>query len=337
MTPSQLHRVLLDSLVELAWAQWTAIGVAGVARAPSSIVDPEALLVATMSIGRWDARLFDEALDWAAVNSAIVDAARLRRLATDSEPEQRRLVAAVARIATQGEKRTGLKRVDTDLIAREDGIGYGSEPLFRTMSTAQQDWVDPDEVFASVGFRRPTPELRGMSRQPDASIPACIRFKARALVGVGARAEVLTYLWTHDWAHGRLIAERGAYNQSTVAEYLVALCGSRLAEKRVDGRRTEYRLAELLRRVGQPEPAYVAWDRVWPALTLVLRSLDSQSLTDDALWSRLAAGLGNEANALAAEGFAVHVSDLSGWAVQGPRVLEAVVSRIAQRVRELSE
>lgn len=38
-----------------------------------------------------------------------------------------------------------------------------------------------------------------------------------------------------------------------------------------------------------------------------------------------------------AEGFAVHVPDLSGWAVQGPHILEAVVSVIAQRVSELVE
>lgn len=337
MTPNQLHRLLLDALVELGWQQWTAIGVAGVAPVPDSIVDPEALLVATMSFGRWDPRLFDEALDWATVNSQLMDAARLRRLAANSESNQRRLVATTMRIVSQGQKHAGLKRVETNLIAREDGTGYGSEPLFRTVRDAPQDWVDPDEVFASVGFQRPTLRLRGMSQQPDASIPACLRFKARALVGVGARAEVLSYLWTHDWAHGRLIAERGAYNQSTVAEYLVTLCGSRLAEKRVDGRRTEYRLTETLRRVGQPEPLYVAWDRVWPALTRVLESLDSRSLSDNALRSRLAAALGRETAALAAEGFAVHVPDLTGWAVGGPDVLEAIVSEVVRRVRELSE
>lgn len=337
MTPSQLHAVLLEALVELAWAQWTALGVAGVGPAPRSVVDPEGLLVATMSIGRWDARLFDEVLDWVVANNAIVDAARLRRLATDSAPEQRRLVAAVARVASQDPVRAGLKRVDADLIARENGVDYGSQPLFRSSVPASQDWGAPDEVFASVGFRRPALELRGMSRRPDTSNPACLRFKARALVGVGARAEVLSYLWTHDWAHGRLIAEHAAYNQSPVADYLILLCGARLAEKRVDGRRTEYRLTEALRSVGQPQPPYIAWDRVWPALTRVFESLDSPSLSHEALWSRLAASLDSEKKALAVEGFAVHVPDLSGWAVQGPHVLEAVVRTIVERVRELGE
>lgn len=337
MTPSQLHRLLLDSLVELAWGQWTALGVAGVGHAPSSIVDPEALLVATMSIGRWDARLFDETLDWTVVNSATVDAARLRRLARDSTPEQRRLVAVIAQLASEGEERAGLKRVQADLIARESGTDYGSQPLFRSPRPDSQNWVTADEVFASLGFQRPAPELRGMSRQPDTSNPACLRFKARALVGLGPRAEVLSYLWTHDWAHGRLIAERGAHNQSTVAEYLIALCNARLAEKRIDGRRTEYRLVEALRAVGQPEPPYVAWDRVWPALTRVLESLDSQSLSDDALWSRLAAVLASETKALAAEGFAVHVPDQSGWAVRGSHHLASIVRKIEGRVRELCE
>jgi hypothetical protein len=337
MTPSQLHRMLLDSLIDLAWGQWTALGVAGVGRVPCAIVDPEALLVATMSIGRWDARLFDESLDWAAVNNAIVDAARLRRLARDSSPEQRRLVAVLARLASQGETRGGLKRVETDLIARESRADYSVQPLFRSTSSAPQDWAGADEAFASAGFQRPAPELRGMSRRPDTSHPACLRFKARALVGIGPRAEVLSYLWTHDWAHGRLIAERGAYTQSTVAEYLAALCTARLAEKRIDGRRTEYRLVEALRSIGRPEPRYVAWDRVWPALTRLLDSLDSPSLSQDALWSKLASALVGETKALAAEGFAVHVPDLTGWAVQGPHVLEKIINTVERRVRALSE
>ncbi|MDP2182243.1 MAG: hypothetical protein Q8K99_06715 [Actinomycetota bacterium] len=338
MTPKDLHGALLDSLLELAWRQWSALGVAGIRVASESVVDPEALLVATMSIGRWDARLFDEVLDWVVANNTIVDAARLRRLARDSAEEQQRLVAVVSHLASEGEKRVGLKRVETDLISREEGVDYGTQPLFHSSRSVPENWVPEDEVFAGVGFSRSAPELRGMSQQPDTSNPACLRFKARALVGLGARAEVLSYLWTHEWAHGRLIAQRGAYNQSPVAGYLTALCNARLAEKRVDGRRTEYRLTEELRGLGTPTPHYVAWDAVWPALAVVAQALDSTtSLSDEALWSRLATSLDTARKGLAAEGFAVHVPDLTGWALRGPSGLEAMVREIADRARELGE
>ena len=335
MTTRQLHDALRDSLVALVWSQWTALGVAGTAPRPHSIVDPEALFVATMSIGRWDARLFDEVLDWLSKNTNVVDSARLRRLARDSEPEQQRLVTAAVRLVSGGQAGGGLRRVEADFVARETQSDYGSQPLFRTSIPAPQYWVVADEVFASVGFQRPMAELRGMSRRPDAVNSECLRFKARALVGLGPRAEVLTYLWTHEWAHGRLIADRGTYNQSPVAEYLAELSAARLADKRVDGRRTEYRLVEPLRSVGATAPLYVAWDRAWPALVEVLGALDSPALSADAQWSRLAASLDNARSGLAAEGFDVHVPDLTGWALQGSRVLEVIMDAIVGRLREL--
>ncbi|MBE0418386.1 MAG: hypothetical protein IBX63_11560 [Coriobacteriia bacterium] len=334
MTTRELHGTLVDVLLELAWRQWTALGVAGTRGTSSTVIDPEALLVATMSIGRWDARLFDEVLDWVVSNSSIVDPARLRRLARSAGSEQRRLMTAVVRIASQGAGRTGLEKVETELVAREEGASYALQPLFRSARAAVEDWVGPDEVFRSVGFARPTPELRGMSRAPDASNPACLRFKGRSLVGVGARAEVLVYLWTHEWAHGRLIAERAAYNQSPVAEYLVTLADARLAEKRAAGRRIEYRLEPNLRAVGEPTPRYVAWDSVWPALTRVVESLDSETLSVEALWSRLATALDTERAGLGAEGFDIHVPDLTGWAAYGPTRLEVIVELIIDRAQE---
>ena len=323
-------------MLGLAWGQWTTLGVAGIGAAAHSIVDPEALLVATMSVGRWDARLFDEAVDWVACNSAILDAARLRRLAAGSDPEQRRLMTAVLHLAAHGDARPGLQRVESDLIAREATSHYGMQPLFRSQDVGTLDWAMPDETFAAAGFHRSELNLRGMSRRPNASTPACIRFRARALVGVGARAEVLTYLWTHEWAHGRLIAERSAYNQSPVAEYLAALAASGLAEKRTAGRRTEYRLVTKLGDVGRPAPIYVAWDSVWPAITRVASSLDSTSLSDDALWSRFAATLEAERGPLASEGFNIHVPDLVGWTADGTSRLETVGDAILKLVQEFS-
>lgn len=338
MTPSQRHAALIDAMLGLAWSQWTTLGVAGIHTATHSIVvDPEALLVATMSVGRWDARLFDEVVDWVACNSAMLDAARLRRLAAGSEPEQRRLMTAVLQLAARGGARPGLKRVESDLIAREETADYGVQPLFRSQDGGSLDWAVPDEIFAAAGFSRSQLNFRGLSRRPNASTPACLRFRARALVGVGARAEVLTYLWTHEWAHGRLIAERSAYNQSPVAEYLAALAASGLAEKRTAGRRTEYRLVTTIGDVGRPAPAYVAWDTVLPAITRVAASLDSTSLSDDALWSRFAATLEAERRNLASEGFNVHVPDLVGWTADGTQLLEAVGDAILDRVQRLGE
>lgn len=119
-------------------------------------------------------------------------------------------------------------------------------------------------AIGRAGFTRATPELRDMSQQPRGAIPVALRFRARALVGLGPRAEVLVYLWTHTRAHGRLIATRAAYGQTAVAEYLAALEHAGLARRREEGRKVEYMLEETLRGIADPPPAYVDWVRAWP-------------------------------------------------------------------------
>ncbi len=70
-------------------------------------------------------------------------------------------------------------------------------------------------------------------------------------------------------------------------------------------------------------------------LTSVLAAPRSSSLSDEALWSQLATSLERERAGLAAEGLGVHVPDLTGWALQGPHVLEAIIRAIIERVREV--
>ena len=335
MTPSDIGGLVRDSLVELAWSQWNAIGVAGGGAKTRAIVDPEALFVASMGVARWDARLFDEVLDWVALNGPLLDTARMRRLSADASPAQRRLVLATIGSVVEPDERGGLRRVEDALLAREETAEYAVEPLFHSDSVSPGDWVPADETFEAFGFRRPAPETRGMSVVPDGTSPPCLRFALRALVGQGARAETLVYLTTHDWAHGRLIAEHAAYNQSVVADYLASLYVSGLALRRVRGRLTEYRLAEPLRSGLLPTPEYVAWRRAWPALNRILEALSDQ-VSDDALWARLANALDRERDALSVEGLGVDVPPIEGWVTRGPDELAGIAVQLAERCRELA-
>lgn len=338
MKTSDLYERLLAASLGLAWGQWTAIGVAGTRATERTIVDPEALTLATLAIGRSDARLFDEMLDWVATNARLMDMARLRRLGKRAPGDQRRLLGVIAPVAIEhGAKSSFVQLAWAGAPAQEASADYGSEPepLFRPASPGVAGWVSADDLFARVGFLRASPELRGMSRRPDASKGPCLRFRARSLLGPGARAEVLTYLWTHEWAHGRLIAERAAYNQGPVAEYLASLAESRLARKRVDGRRTLYRLVDGLRAVAAPVPAYVDWVGTWPAIVALLDAIRPDGLSEDATWMRLADGLRLQRDALASEGLDADPGDLGGWADDGSSRLEVAVESIIARLRGL--
>ncbi|MBI3179050.1 MAG: hypothetical protein HYZ27_05275, partial [Deltaproteobacteria bacterium] len=66
---------------ELAWRQWTVLGVAGVAPPPAHAIDLEALVAFMPFVANADPRLGDEALDWyVRIGPRFVARSRLRTL-----------------------------------------------------------------------------------------------------------------------------------------------------------------------------------------------------------------------------------------------------------------
>jgi hypothetical protein len=328
-----LHHELLDALLELAWRQWTAAGLAGTVESRRELVDPEALLVASMTLGRYDARLFDEILDWLTHSSRLLDLSRLRRLAGRADPDSRRLLTTSVRLAVQGGGppglRTFLDREDSTDGPQHDAAESDPEPVFFAESGAESNWQQPDPLFAAAGFVRSPVRLRGLSGSPSPTNPVCLRFRLRALVGLGSRAEVLTYLVTHGWSHGRLIAERAAYGQAPVAAYLSSLLDARLVERRNDGNKALYRLTEPLAGALPAGAVFVDWVTLWPALAALLSASRPDALSENARWVRLAQVLiANEPAWLEVE-----VDDMRGWALAGPETLAAAAQTITDGVR----
>ena len=56
-------------LLRWLWQKWCTLGVFGnVEPEKGQIIDPEALILLTCSVGRCDPRLFDEMMDWLSIN-----------------------------------------------------------------------------------------------------------------------------------------------------------------------------------------------------------------------------------------------------------------------------
>src|ERR1700728_1735772 len=90
-------------LLDFLWRQWSAIGVAGHARTEDNcIIDPEALLLLTCTVGRHDARLFDEMLDWLQVNGWLINVMRLKRILRTEKFAGAPVLAAVAGLLAKG-------------------------------------------------------------------------------------------------------------------------------------------------------------------------------------------------------------------------------------------
>lgn len=308
-------RQLESATLDLCWGQWTSAGVAGVRESTRSIVDPEALTLLSVGLSTEDPRLMGEMLDWLVLNAHAVDLSRLRRMQQSATPRTRRQIADLARqLADATPKvRSGWASIAREGDATEHGI-----PLAAEESAA---WG------ASRG-----PELRGMSREPKGDSGSGARFRARALLGIGARAETIVYLWTHEWVHGRLVAERAVYNQAPVAAYLAQLASAGLAERRPKGNRVLYRASQSLRELGLPGAEYVDWASACRGVARILEASAGQPTTE-VLAVSVARGLMEGADDLAAEGFGFHVPDLTGWARQGATALVAVVQDLTKRLQ----
>lgn len=331
----------LEAVLDLLWAQWTAVGVAGIRASQASLVDPEALVVATADFGRLDARLFDEVLDWLVMNAARVDLARLKRSIASASDETPRVAAAMADfVAVHSGRRQWRTLLGSPDRAPDTGTTRPTSPLFQSGPGAR-GWGEQDPAFLAHGFARGTVVLRGMSQIPDASLPACARFRARGLTGIGARAEVLTYLWTHEWSHGRLIAHRSLYAKTAVAQYLSDLAQLKLAARRESGRQVLYRLEPSLTAVGTPIAPYVDWATAFRGLALLWHRLRMwPAATGDvghAEASALVQTLVKAAPDLAAEGFEYHLPEMRGWANRGIEFPQRVVEDITRKIEDLAQ
>jgi hypothetical protein len=267
MSSTQSSTRLLDAILSVLWQQWTTLGVAGTRCAASSIIDPEALVLATSRFGRYEPRLFDEMLDWLTQHSGILDVTRLKRMATTASVADARVLSALIDYLQVHAAASKWASIAQALVVAEDSPAYGGrQSLFLdSAGTPQPTFGATDDFFAQHGFDRPPVTLRGMSQEPRLVDPALVRLRLRALMGPGVRAETVLYLSTHDHAHGRLIATRSAYSQRQVSEYLAQLADAGFAERWDAGRTVQYRLSVPLAATDEQLPCYVDWLGVWSA------------------------------------------------------------------------
>jgi uncharacterized protein YegP (UPF0339 family) len=213
MPASALRDRVKDALLAFAWDEWAQMGVlASPHRESPWAQDPEALLVFTFEVARDDPRLFDEVLDWFAVNSSLVSARRLRAMCVDATDE-RLVEAALAWVKQRG------GGVRTSLGGEVPEL---QEPLFRGLDAPVRE---EDPVFLAYGFRRPLVRPSGKSQPPEPTRPINLAFRLRHLLGLSSRAEVVRCLLTLDapWATAAVVARSAAYAKRNVHDALASL------------------------------------------------------------------------------------------------------------------
>lgn len=230
-----------DGVLDLAWSLWTELGIPGVARNHTHlVVDPEPLIVATPTLAAADPRLLEQAFGWCTTHADRISASRLKGLLTGSSPSVAELFSSFS------------------LGLRDHGV--------RWPATGSPD---PWSPLGSV----PAPPL-------PLDRPAMLRFRLRALCGVGARADVLVELLTSGgiWRSAAELAALG-YTKRNVARVLSELDDAGIVASRTEGNTRRFRLARstpLQDLVAADELAAPAWHHLFGVFVDLLGLLEHE-------------------------------------------------------------
>lgn len=280
----------LENILDFLWRQWSALGVAGGARAEDMwAIDPEALLVFSLEMARYEPRFFDEILDWLAINGKWVDIPRLRGITRKKDEAAQRLVSAVAGFLSQ-EAGSHQRKWNALALPRGNRHEYlNSEVLFRTKPGVPSPKPrEASEIFEKYGYLREKFFLRKMTREVHVTTKSNIRFLLRALFGLGSRPECILYLLTHEAGHPAEIAKEVGIHIMAARKTLMDLVDSGMVLTKPRGkRRIEYWLSqkrwwEFL--TGEnyesvQRPLWLDWISLFSALTAVWSTLKEVELT----------------------------------------------------------
>lgn len=260
----------LELILQFLWRQWSALGVAGHGEAEDDwVIDPEALLIFTATMGRYDARLFDEVLDWLSVNGQFVNIQRLKTMLKNEQFSGGPVLSAISCTMSRIGKRAKWHRL------AESFETLSEQPLFlKEDGSALLQVLEKDPDFSQKGFSRDKADLRGYSQEFRADVQTNLLLKLRALFGVNARCEILLYLLTHKHGLPRDIARETYYFHRTIQDALLEMNRSWAVQSRKLGRERRYWMpvdpwkALISEDGGVPQwinwaPLFSALERIW--------------------------------------------------------------------------
>jgi hypothetical protein len=267
-------------LLDFVWHQWSALGVSGQKGvADQRIVDLEALLLLTCTIGRHDPRLFDEVLDWLQANSWLINIMRLKRILRTEKFAGERVLASIAGFFAKGSETPKWKQLAAlskpPLVREKLFLGEDNQPL-PTIGK-------PEPQFSRYGLERGPLRLRGYSQEFRPTEPATLILQLRALFGINARCEIVAYLLTHDSAHPSQIARDAYFFIRAVQGTLVDMNRSGVIQVRTTGREKHYWLKQdswkqLLNRNDSTAHKWVNWPPLFSALEQIWLRLQDEKL-----------------------------------------------------------
>lgn len=325
MLLSEFRSRLQDSVLDLAWNCWGSIGLSssGSSRWPQPI-DPEALILLTLTASRTDVRLFEEMAGWMLLNERLVSFRRLRSLSDGRTDE--RLVAGLT-----GWMRVHGSKSQRHVRPRPEGHDEFREPedLFRNDRLQVRN---PDPSFLRAGFLTEEFKPSQLARRPNVRAPSALAFRLRLTLGIGIRSELVRVMLDDSQSRNvRELAASVGYSKRNVLDSLAELEEAGLVSGEGDKHELRYRIRpepwRRLLELGASEPdSQFEWSAVSSGLRAILEwSWTEAARTDDEyLLASSASRLIGESPALAklvATGDLPLPGDTSYWTRFSHRIL----------------
>ncbi len=280
-----------ERLLGLVWRQWVALGVTGHVQPWSgSVIDPDALLLFSCTVGRHDARLFDTVLAWLKANGRFINVQRIRRMVKEEVFTGVQVLGAIADVVS-----TSTEQAKWAVLAgKVKGRQGDGESLFYLADGSPLPVVrEPDPRFAEYGYLRDHYEWDGDAMPFRPEPPTNLLIRLRALLGVNARCEILQFLLLNDRGSPRAMARDCYYFPATVSKALAEMGRSGFLVSRTEGRRRYYKLVpdtwKSMFLVETPIPGWVVWARLFSALEQVWLFLLRPRLADESALAQASA------------------------------------------------
>jgi hypothetical protein len=282
MSLKELSISVNKRLVNFLWRQWAQLGVAGqIDYYDNWVIDPEALILFSMNIGRYDARLFDEIYDWILKNERWISIQRIKALLKRYDDQQTiQTLTAIARSVDTNQKNTRWKSLANQFVEP----GSTKKPFFLALSQMDLPILqDPDPIFSSVGWIRSTPKPRGLSQNVPMSYQTNLIFLMRSLFGLSPKAEITAYLIHHLSTSASDIAYATGYTRPPVQESLNDLLSGGFIELKSAETGRTYGLSNRWHdflRINDLSTIWVDWQRVLKVLNQMHEVLFSMQDAD---------------------------------------------------------
>lgn len=157
------HRNLLAAILDGLWIQWRAMGGLTSAKRPAqSTVDVEALILVSLALSEHERRLTEVVHDWVTLSSTLLSVQRAKNIARAFPSSAADHLATLATWA----------------------LDEGKDARWRPLAAKRR------QPSPAPGTRRSVPK----ATTPDLREPTALMLRLRLGIGIGNKADVLTYL-----------------------------------------------------------------------------------------------------------------------------------------------